>query len=146
MDDDEKTLVQRSGQLMYQLSTIYPAISGALPEWSWDLAHDSTSDSLPYIGLHRNFPRHLFALGHGRHHAGAFGGLARGASSCSGCSRKRPKKATSSSVSAASSSNQRHYPRWSNKSPTAVCDPYRLPLSESRKGHGQVYHCFAAGG
>ena len=65
----DRILVQRSGQLMYELSTIYPAISGAMPEWSWDLTHDSTADGLPYIGLHRNFPRHLFALGHSRHGA-----------------------------------------------------------------------------
>jgi glycine/D-amino acid oxidase-like deaminating enzyme len=65
----DKILVQRSGQLMYELSTIYPAISGAMPEWSWDATHDTTVDGLPYIGLHRNFPRHLFALGHGRHGA-----------------------------------------------------------------------------
>ena len=65
----DKMLVQRSGQLMYELSTIYPAISGAMPEWSWDLTHDTTVDGLPYVGLHRNFPRHLFALGHGRHGA-----------------------------------------------------------------------------
>ncbi len=65
----DKTLVQRSGQLMYELSTIYPAISGAMPEWSWDLTHDTTVDGLPYVGHHRNFPRHLFALGHGRHGA-----------------------------------------------------------------------------
>ena len=65
----DKALVQRSGQLMYELSTIYPAISGALPEWSWDLTHDSTVDGLPFVGRHRNFPRHLFALGHGRHGA-----------------------------------------------------------------------------
>ena len=65
----QKILVQRSGQLMYELSTIYPAISGAMPEWSWALTHDSTADGLPYIGLHRNFPRHLFALGHARHGA-----------------------------------------------------------------------------
>ena len=25
---------------MYELSTIYPAISGAMPEWAWDCAHD----------------------------------------------------------------------------------------------------------
>jgi glycine/D-amino acid oxidase-like deaminating enzyme len=65
----DKMLVQRSGQLMYELSTIYPAISGAMPEWSWDLTYDTTVDGLPYVGLHRNFPRHLFALGHGRHGA-----------------------------------------------------------------------------
>jgi glycine/D-amino acid oxidase-like deaminating enzyme len=65
-----KMLLQRSGQLMYELSTIYPAISGAMPEWSWDVTYDMTVDGLPYVGLHRNFPRHLFALGHGRHGAG----------------------------------------------------------------------------
>ena len=66
----DKQLVQRSGQLMYELSTAYPAISGAMPEWAWDFTHDETVDGLPYVGLHRNFPRHLFALGHGRHGAG----------------------------------------------------------------------------
>jgi glycine/D-amino acid oxidase-like deaminating enzyme len=65
----EKMLVQRTGQLMYELSTLYPAISGAMPEWSWDFTHDGTVDGLPYVGLHRNFPHHLFALGHGRHGA-----------------------------------------------------------------------------
>jgi glycine/D-amino acid oxidase-like deaminating enzyme len=64
---EEKMLVQRAGRLMYELSTIYPAISGAMPEWSWSFRHDLTVDGLPYVGLHRNFPRHLFALGHGRH-------------------------------------------------------------------------------
>lgn len=66
----EKVLVQRTGQLMYELSTLYPAISGARPEWAWDFEHQESVDSLPYIGTHRNFPRHLFALGHGRHGVG----------------------------------------------------------------------------
>ena len=66
----ERMLVQRSNQLMYELSTIYPAISGAMPEWTWDFGHDETVDDLPYVGRHRNFPRHLFALGHARHGAG----------------------------------------------------------------------------
>jgi len=63
----DKVLPQRTGQLMYELSTLYPAISGTMPEWSWPFSHDATVDGLPYVGLHRNFPRHLFALGHGRH-------------------------------------------------------------------------------
>ena len=63
----DKTLVQRTGQLMYELSLVYPEISGTAPEWSWDFTHESTVDGLPCIGVHRNFPRHLFALGHGRH-------------------------------------------------------------------------------
>jgi glycine/D-amino acid oxidase-like deaminating enzyme len=65
-----RVLVQRTGQLMYELSTMYPAISGLQAEWSWDTVHHETVDGLPYIGLHRNFPRHLFAMGHGRHGAG----------------------------------------------------------------------------
>ena len=65
----DKVLVQRAGELMYELSVIHPAISGAMPEWSWDFAHETSADGLPCIGLHRNFPRHLFALGHGRHGA-----------------------------------------------------------------------------
>jgi glycine/D-amino acid oxidase-like deaminating enzyme len=66
----EKVLTQRTGQLMYELSTIYPPISGARPEWAWSTGFDDSVDGLPYIGLHRNFPRQLFALGHGRHGAG----------------------------------------------------------------------------
>ncbi|PYR93062.1 MAG: hypothetical protein DMF84_10665 [Acidobacteria bacterium] len=66
----DKTLVQRANQLMYELSTLYPAISGLQPEWAWPLVHYGSPDGLPVIGPHRNFPRHLFALGHGRHGAG----------------------------------------------------------------------------
>jgi glycine/D-amino acid oxidase-like deaminating enzyme len=66
----EKTLMQRAGQLMYELSTLYPAISGVQAEWAWDLVHQESADGLPLVGVHRNFPRHLFALGHGRHGAG----------------------------------------------------------------------------
>ena len=36
-----------------------------MPEWSWHAAYDATGDGLPYLGLHRNFPRHFFALGQG---------------------------------------------------------------------------------
>lgn len=66
----DKVLVQRTGQLMYELTTLYPAISGLQPEWSWEAVHHETPDGLPCIGLHRNFPRHLFAVGHARHGAG----------------------------------------------------------------------------
>jgi len=66
----EKALVQRANQLMYELSTLYPAISGLQPEWGWDFLQYGSPDGLPVVGPHRNFPRHLFALGHGRHGAG----------------------------------------------------------------------------
>ena len=66
----DKALVQRTGQLMYELSMLYPAVSGLQPEWAWDFTHYETVDRLPFVGLHRNFPRHLFAIGAGRHGAG----------------------------------------------------------------------------
>jgi glycine/D-amino acid oxidase-like deaminating enzyme len=62
-----KTTVQRTGQLMYELSTVYPDISGILPEFGWDAPYARTADGLPYIGPHRNYPRHLFALGDASH-------------------------------------------------------------------------------
>ena len=66
----DKVLVQNANELMYQLTTLYPAISGLQPEWAWDLVSYGSPDGLPVIGPHRNFPRHLFALGHGHHGAG----------------------------------------------------------------------------
>jgi glycine/D-amino acid oxidase-like deaminating enzyme len=65
-----KALVQRTGQLMYELSVLYPEISGLQAEWSWDFTHYKSVDRLPFAGLHRNFPRHLFAIGGARHGAG----------------------------------------------------------------------------
>ena len=65
-----KTLVQRAGQLMYELSLVYPAISGIPAAFTWDASYAATRDGLPYFGPHRNYPRHLFAMGHGRHGAG----------------------------------------------------------------------------
>jgi glycine/D-amino acid oxidase-like deaminating enzyme len=61
----DAVLVQRTGQLMYELLTMYPAISGMMPEFGWELSYGETADGLPYIGPHRNYPHHLFALGLG---------------------------------------------------------------------------------
>jgi glycine/D-amino acid oxidase-like deaminating enzyme len=58
-----EVLVQRTGDLMYQALTMYPAIVGLQPEWGWEASYGETADGLPYIGPHRNYPRHLFALG-----------------------------------------------------------------------------------
>lgn len=65
-----RALPQRTGQLMYELSLLYPAISGVQPAWSWDTLDYETVDGLPFIGPHRNFPRHLFAFSPARHGAG----------------------------------------------------------------------------
>jgi glycine/D-amino acid oxidase-like deaminating enzyme len=66
-------LVQRTGQLMYEVLKMYPAISGLQPEYGWEASYGETSDGLMYIGAHRNYPRHLFALGgHSESVTGAF--------------------------------------------------------------------------
>ena len=59
----DAVLVQRTGQLMYELLTMYPAISGLRPEYGWDLSYGETADGLMYVGPHRNYPHHVFALG-----------------------------------------------------------------------------------
>ena len=59
----DKTLVQRTGELMYELTRLYPAISGARPEYGWDVPLAHPVDGVPYAGSHRNFPFQLFAFG-----------------------------------------------------------------------------------
>jgi glycine/D-amino acid oxidase-like deaminating enzyme len=59
----DKTVVQRTGQLMYELSTIYPDISGIMPAYGWEAPYALTGESLPYFGAHRNFPHQLLAFG-----------------------------------------------------------------------------------
>ena len=66
----ERALTQRTGQLMYELSLLYPPISGLQPSSSWDVADYDTVDGMPFVGAHRNFPRHLFAWTPSRHGAG----------------------------------------------------------------------------
>ena len=67
----EKALVQRTGQLMYELSRLYPAISGIQPEYGWDVPVSTTTDGLPCAGPHRNYPHHLFAMGTGHNGSAA---------------------------------------------------------------------------
>ncbi len=61
----DKTLVQRTGQLMYELSKLYPAIAGTQPEYGWIVPVSEASDGFVCIGPHRNYPHHLFAFGSG---------------------------------------------------------------------------------
>jgi glycine/D-amino acid oxidase-like deaminating enzyme len=61
----DAVLVQRTGQLMYELLMMYPAIAGLRPEYGWSVPAAETADRLMFIGPHRNYPRHLFALGSG---------------------------------------------------------------------------------
>jgi glycine/D-amino acid oxidase-like deaminating enzyme len=58
---------------MYELLTMFPAIAGLKPAYGWDRSYGETVDGLMYVGPHRNYPRHLFALGaSGDSIAGAF--------------------------------------------------------------------------
>lgn len=59
----DQTLVQRTGQLMYELTRLYPAISGARPSHGWDVPLAHPVDDVLYAGAHRNFPHQLFAFG-----------------------------------------------------------------------------------
>ena len=44
---------------------LYPALADAPLEYGWEGLFATTPDSLPYIGPHRRYRRHLFALGYG---------------------------------------------------------------------------------
>ena len=56
---------------MYELLMMNTAISGLQPEYGWEGAFGETADGIMYIGPHRNYPHHLFALG-GDSLSGAF--------------------------------------------------------------------------
>jgi glycine/D-amino acid oxidase-like deaminating enzyme len=44
---------------------LYPSLEGARLDYAWEGLFATTPDGLPYIGRHRLYPRHLFALGYG---------------------------------------------------------------------------------
>jgi glycine/D-amino acid oxidase-like deaminating enzyme len=44
---------------------LYPALAHAGTDYAWEGLFATTPDKLPYIGRHRRYPRHLFALGYG---------------------------------------------------------------------------------
>jgi len=44
---------------------LYPALAQIAFEYAWEGLFAMTPDGLPYIGPHRRYPGHLFALGYG---------------------------------------------------------------------------------
>jgi glycine/D-amino acid oxidase-like deaminating enzyme len=44
---------------------LFPSLRGVNSEYVWEGLFATTPDGLPYIGPHRRFPGHLFALGYG---------------------------------------------------------------------------------
>jgi len=63
----DKYVIHRTGQLMYELSLRYPEISGLPAHWGWEQPVVTTPDGIPWIGTHRNYPFHFFALAFGWH-------------------------------------------------------------------------------
>lgn len=64
--------VPRTGQLMYELSRLYPDISGVMPAYGWSLPLAHSADGGLFVGPHRNFPHQLFAFGTAHDPARAF--------------------------------------------------------------------------
>jgi glycine/D-amino acid oxidase-like deaminating enzyme len=63
----DRAVVSHTADLMYQLSIRYPAISGLPARWGWSVPIVSTADGLPWVGGHRNYPFHFFAMAFGWH-------------------------------------------------------------------------------
>ena len=49
----------------HHFTQLYPALEQADTDYAWEGIFATTPDRLPYIGRHRRYPRHLFALGYG---------------------------------------------------------------------------------
>jgi glycine/D-amino acid oxidase-like deaminating enzyme len=60
-----RTLTRGAADLVADLTSLYPALDDVQPEYAWEGLFAATPDGLPYIGAHRRYPRHLFALGYG---------------------------------------------------------------------------------
>ncbi len=58
----EAGILAATGALMYDLSLLFPAISGTQPDARWVRPTLAGKDGLLVAGTHRAFPRHVFAL------------------------------------------------------------------------------------
>jgi len=54
-----------TGKLREYFEELLPALKDIDIEFAWEGLFATTPDGLPYIGPHRRYPRHLFALGYG---------------------------------------------------------------------------------
>ena len=52
-------------ELRAHFEALFPALTNVRMERAWEGQFAKTPDSFPYIGPHRRYPRHLFALGYG---------------------------------------------------------------------------------
>jgi glycine/D-amino acid oxidase-like deaminating enzyme len=58
-------LAERAGAIAEYFTSLYPMLADVAIERRWEGLFATTPDGLPYIGPHRRYPRHLFALGYG---------------------------------------------------------------------------------
>jgi glycine/D-amino acid oxidase-like deaminating enzyme len=63
----DKVITQRTDELMYEFSVRFPVISGLPVARRWHMPICTTQDGLPWIGAHRNYPFHFFAMAFGWH-------------------------------------------------------------------------------
>ncbi|MGE0360370.1 MAG: NAD(P)/FAD-dependent oxidoreductase [Vicinamibacterales bacterium] len=59
----DAALVQRTGDLMYQVLRRFPVMAGLAPEFGWSSPIVAAPDRFPLIGPHRQYPHQLFAFG-----------------------------------------------------------------------------------
>ena len=60
-----RTFASSRTQLRDYYVSLLPALRDVEFEFAWEGLFAHTRDGLPYIGTHRRYPRHLFALGYG---------------------------------------------------------------------------------
>jgi glycine/D-amino acid oxidase-like deaminating enzyme len=60
-----RALAERTAGLITHFSNLYPVLHDARFTHAWEGLFATAPDGLPYIGPHRRYPRHLFALGYG---------------------------------------------------------------------------------
>jgi glycine/D-amino acid oxidase-like deaminating enzyme len=65
-DRQRQALVHpRAQRVVDHFVTLYPALADIGIDREWEGLFATTPDGLPYIGPHRRYPNHLFALGYG---------------------------------------------------------------------------------
>jgi glycine/D-amino acid oxidase-like deaminating enzyme len=61
----ERQFAKATTALREYFHALYPSLADVRIDTAWEGLFAMTPDSLPYIGMHRRYPRHAFALGYG---------------------------------------------------------------------------------
>ena len=60
-----QAFARQTRALRSDLAALYPSLATIPIEYAWEGLFATTRDALPFIGTHKRYPRHLFALGYG---------------------------------------------------------------------------------